>query len=149
MILLLGAIAPFSYAGGSKPKSVIRIHMEEVATNNTNQVFPVQLSKPAKQILVKRFADLTENHVESMGRVQGGQVLVRFNSTGKNILEAITSQNLGRIMVVLFNNRIVYSPRIDVPLRNGMLLLPPVIFDEEIVGMNNTVEEIKRKRHFN
>jgi hypothetical protein len=128
LFLLLGSQA---WAGGSKPGFNLRIFMQAPKGGNPSQVVPMAVSNPDQVIPVSKFAILTEKHIAGLMKLPDGGTLVNLTETGMKIMETETINNMGMIMVVICNGRLVYAPEIDKPLRGGKILLPPALTDAD------------------
>ena len=129
---------------GPQPTLSFRIHTELTTVSAPGQAVPVTLFNPDQEIHISRFADLTENHVADVQRMPGGGVLVLFKQEGASLLDVATTNNQGRIMVVMVNGRVLYAPVIDAPLRKGRMMLPPGITDEEFTLWQKNLASARR-----
>jgi hypothetical protein len=141
--LLLLAVLPV-WAGGKKPQVVFRVHVEASKGMPPSQVVPVTLRNPDQSIVVKRIPELTEITLTDVVMLPDGKVMFELNSIGKAALDAATRTNMGAIMVVLLNGRVVYAPLIDVPLPDGRLIIPPGISAEEVAYIKKYIEKRKK-----
>lgn len=122
--LVLGVVMDLA-AGSRRPQAAFRIHVQRVETGgSTSQLFQVALTNPDQVISVGRYADISENNIQSLMPMPDGGLMVAFDSPGTKLLESVTSTNMGRILVVFLNGRVVYAPEIDIPLRSGRFLVP-------------------------
>lgn len=133
-----------TWAGGSKPQITFRIHVEQ-GGGGASQTIQVALTNPDQFVTIGRFAELSENHVQSVLPTPDGGMLVAFNSTGARILENVTSTQMGRIMVVFLNGRAVYAPVIDLPIRSGKLLVPGPLLPEDVAALQQLLARRAKK----
>jgi preprotein translocase subunit SecD len=132
MLVIIGAVWMQNalWAGADKPVVVLRLHLQNLDATDTAQVVPLPLRDPEQLIYVNKFAFLSEKYLHSARQLADGYVLVQFDNIGATALETTTSANLGKIMVVIFNGRIILAAIIDQPLREGRLLLPGITPEE-------------------
>src|ERR1043165_7270136 len=104
-------------AGGSPPKIVVRVHVENVAKElKGRQTFMVQLPDPPEALSVVATPEASERDVINVvGKPtsNGYGAYIYFNRKAAVNLSATTAQNAGRVLVVVINNRVVYAPVID------------------------------------
>ncbi|GEM_PF-785805 len=124
VLVLLVVLGSTAWAGGSKPGFTLRIYMQASSGGSLSQSISMALSNPDQIIKVNKYAVLTEKNVESLMKLPDGGTLVTLTDTGMKIMDAETSNNLGSVMVVLCNGRLIYAPEIDAPLKSGKILLP-------------------------
>jgi len=129
------------HAGSSRPEISLRIHVEAGSEVREENSIAVGLVDPEEVIRVERFAVVTEkNLVRVMGTSRGG-ALLQFDQAGRHSLEAVTSTQAGRTLVVFLNGRLVYAAVIDMPIRSGRFLIPENVLPEELVALEKLIEE--------
>lgn len=130
-------------AGGSKPDVYMRFHMQLPPNLPPEEGVPIALTDPEQLISVSRIPEATDKDFADIQKLPDGRVLVTWNSTGQVLMETSTSGNMGKILVVICNGRVVYAPMIDVPLRGTHFMIPANrITDEEVAA----VQALIRKR---
>jgi len=144
-LMVFTALSNQTLRAGSKPPEVtLRFHLQASPTMPKEQVVPVNLIDPPQAIAVRRLPELNEKHLEAIERLNDGRILVSLTTIGANLLDGATSSNMGFIMVVICNGRVVYAPVIDVPLRTGKIILPGGISDQEIMLFKQLIARKKR-----
>jgi hypothetical protein len=131
-------------AGSSAPPIEIRFHVQAPEGTPEKRVVPIAVTNPNEVIKVDKYAFLTEKNVRSVMKLPDGGVLLEMDASGAKVLEAITSENTGRVMVVVCNRRVIYAPLIDVALRQGRMIVPRGINDAEIQSLKKYVAKNKR-----
>lgn len=135
------------WAGSSKPLGGLRIHLQiggEVPT--TSQTATVVLENPDEAITISVLPNLSENHVESVKAIQNGDLMgmvVTFNRLGKTLLNNLTLEGQGRVMVIYLHDRIVYSPIIDSVIGDGVLVIPSGVTPKDIETMQSIIKKLK------
>ncbi|MEM9400085.1 MAG: hypothetical protein AAF984_07735 [Verrucomicrobiota bacterium] len=125
---------------------IFRIHAQVQEVQGATGITSVQLFNPPQAIYITKFADITEKNLIQFQQVRDGRVLVRLDQTGTRLLEALTSNSMGKMIVIIVNGRVVYSPKVDIPLREGALLLPSnSISEEDIILMVQTMKYLARR----
>jgi hypothetical protein len=121
-----------AWAGGSRPQFVFRIHLQASEANRPEQCVPVDVPDPQVRLFVQKYAVVSEKHIlgaQSNGR---GGLLLEFKPDGRSALEAATSTNQGKMLVVFLNERLVYTARIDTVLHNGRFIVPRGVTPEDL-----------------
>lgn len=140
MVMVLGLFHN-GQAGSSKPEFTLRFFMQAAKGTNPAQVIALNVPNPDQIIPVNKFAVLTEKHVASMMKLPNGGTLVTLTDSGSKIMDTETSNNVGNVMVVLCNGRVIYAPEIDAPLRSGKIMLPPGLVDSDYQLFENYVKK--------
>jgi hypothetical protein len=138
-------VSPPLWAGSPKPSITFRIHIQmNESVGGSGPVIQVALSNPPEVITVNRSAQLAETHLQSVLPTPDGGMMVQTTPTGARLLEEATLSNPGKIMVVLLNGTVVYSPVIDMPMRSGRFLVPGPIPPELISGLQARIAQLKK-----
>jgi len=132
-------------AGGSKPAIVLRFHIQvsEHEQVDNNSVIRVFVPDPDEAVLIHKFASLSEKNVAQATALADGGTLIQFDSTGSTILDTDTTTNIGKILVVICNGRVIYAPIIDQPMRQGRMVLPGIL-PEEVKALQAYI--VKRRK---
>jgi hypothetical protein len=126
--LLLGVLM-FTFlparAGHSPPKVVLRVHVQTTGDGlSPMEATTISLPPNGEQIQVRTLPEVTEQQLIGVEQDASGNLRLQFNHVGQVNLNAVTSQNQGRILVVLINGYVVYAPIIDQQINNGELDIP-------------------------
>lgn len=144
-LLAFAALSGQVLEAGSKPPEIaMRFHLQASPGMPKEQIVAVSLIDPPQGVYVRRLPEMTEKHLESVQKMEDGRILIVFNTVGANLLEAATRSNMGAIMVVICNGRVVYAPVIDVPLASGRIILPGGISDQEIAAFQKMIARKKK-----
>lgn len=139
--LLFFVLSSTALAGGSKPGFTLRFYMQASNGGNPTQSMSIAVQEPDQIIKVNKYAVLTEKNVESLMKLPDGGTLVTLTDTGMKIMETETSNNMGSVMVVLCNGRLIYAPEIDAPLRSGKILLPSGLKEQDYTMFRQYLEK--------
>lgn len=138
----------FGFAGKTPPKSTLRIHVQ---TENQGamgtQIVPVTLYNPTKQIVVRAQPELSERDIatlESSPADVASAMRITFNDHGRIVLNTVTMENQGKILVVFLNGRVVYAPIIDKVVTDGTLIIPRGVVEEEVTTLREQVKKANR-----
>ena len=146
-LLLLGLILPTPlHAGGDKPKLVLRIYTQN--EDPAARSMPLNLTDPDQQIHINIDPEASERDLEAVepyvsGNGETGAIL-HFSRHSGLLLNAATMEKMGKILVVSLNGRIVYSPVIDTPL-NETLVVPKGVTPQDMILLNEAVKENKKR----
>ncbi|MES2307536.1 MAG: hypothetical protein V4507_01640 [Verrucomicrobiota bacterium] len=143
--LLLGG---WLWSEGKKPDGGLRIHLQIAAgaLQQNSQTASVTLLDPEEVITVSVLPELTENQVEDIRPIMNGDQMgmaIQFDRRGASILNHLTIEGQGRVMVVYLNNRIVYSPIMDSVIDNGILVIPSGVVPKDIETMKLILKKLK------
>jgi preprotein translocase subunit SecD len=132
-------------AGGGKPPVSFRIHSQTNGEGlSKNQAMPVVLDDPPETIQVNTLPDLSERDlvaVQARETQAGRQMWVKFNAHGTVVLNAVTTQSMGRIFVVFLNQKQIFAPVIDQRIGSGELLIPYAVSDAEIKALEEAIKK--------
>lgn len=146
--LLLIAIFMVGVAGSSPPKSTFRVHVQTTQYGAPGtQNLPVNLLNPSKQIMVKAQPELSERDivkVESAPADTGVALRLTLSEHGKIVLNTVTTQSQGMIMVVFLNGRVVYAPIIDQIIYDGVLIIPGAVAPDEVPLLEKAAKEARK-----
>jgi hypothetical protein len=137
------------HAGGDKPKLVLRVYTQN--EDPAARSMPLNLVDPDQQIHINVDPEASERDLESIEPYMGGNgekgVVLHFSRHTGLLLNAATMEKMGKILVVSLNGRIVYSPVIDTPL-NETLVVPKGVTPQDMVLLDAQVKENKKRDDF-
>ncbi len=137
------------WAGSSKPSGGLRIHLQIAGEmQTTSQSASVVLEGPEEVITVSVIPNLSESHIESVQSLQNGEsmgMIITFNQLGKTLLNNLTLEGQGRVMVIYLNDRIIYSPVIDSVIGNGVLVIPSGVTPKDLEMIQSLVKKLKSR----
>lgn len=142
-ILLISA-ALFLSGGSSRPEFMFRVHLEASKGDNPNQVITLNMGRQLGVNPVRQFAELSENDLQSIILRQDGGAFLTMNPGGRTRLEALTTNNKGRLMCVFLNGNFVYAAEIDMSLTSGRLFLPAGVTREDVELFENYLKKSKK-----
>jgi preprotein translocase subunit SecD len=129
-------LALCTLAGAPKPTVAWRVHLQVAGEGMPrSQAFPLVLAKPAEQIYIKAFPELSERDIFDVRAfpAEGSLgMVVKLTPHGAHVLSSVTLQNNGQILVVFLNGRVIYSPVIDRQITSGELVIPRGVQMKEI-----------------
>jgi len=121
--------APLLHAGGKKPELVLRVYTQNEDPGARS--VPLLLTDPDQTIHINADPEVTEGDLEAAEPYGESGVLLHFSRHAGLLLNSATMQKMGKILVVSLNGRIVYSPVIDTPI-NETLLLPQGVTPQDM-----------------
>ncbi|MDD5262447.1 MAG: hypothetical protein PHD76_11435 [Methylacidiphilales bacterium] len=137
-----GVFLSAAIAGSSKPGFVLRFYLQSTTQTGSNWTL-VEVPDPPQTIAIEKYGFLSEKYIDKATLLPDGTTLIQFDSIGVNVLNTTTSANIGKIMVVVCNNRVIYAPVIDQPLTQGRIMLPG-IQPEELKQLREYIEKHKK-----
>jgi len=139
--LLVIAFLP-ARAGHSAPKIFFRIHVQTAGQGlSAQEATTITIPPRGEQIQVRTLPEITEQDIVDVQPNAAGGIHVTFDHVGTVALNAVTAQNQGRLLVVLIDGFVVYSPIIDEQIDNGQLDIPHPI-SPQIVQL---LQDVARK----
>ncbi len=135
-----------AHAGHSPPKVSLRVHIQTTGDGlSAQEATTITLPPNGEQIQVRTLPELTERDLVDVEPLPSGGVRLTFDHTGKDNLNAVTSQNQGRILVVLIDGVIVYAPIIDLQITSGQLDIPHALTPQIIQVLQQVAKENVRQ----
>ncbi len=147
-LLLLGGGGDRAWAGASKPKGQVRVHLQvNQQPGPSAHATIVTLTNPDETIAISSLPEVSERELESIELLKGGEgaAILKFDQRGKLLLNNMTNQGQGRIMVVYLNGRMIYTPVIDSQIVNGVLVIPRGVTAKDIEVLTS-VTRVKNNR---
>ena len=95
-------------------------------------MIPIQLTQPDEQIFVSSIPEATEKDLLGIVPAPGaaGGAILHFSDHAGMNLDAATSQGDGKVLVVVLDGRVIYSPMIDTTIKTD-ILIPRGIMPQE------------------
>ena len=144
LALIILTSTHFLIAGSQKPKFSFRVHVQAGDQIRDERVVPVALVAPNEIIRVHKLPALTEKYIVDAMETSNGGVILGFNQAGKHSLETVTSTEMGQILVVIMNGRVIYDAQIDMPMSSGRLLIPTGLTETDILMLKAHIKERQR-----
>lgn len=141
LIRLLPALILFSpltmHAGQKKPAPVsIRLFSEGSEKEGESFVTPVELTNPQKRIFLRKVPILTERDIKAFYPFPGRDGMVgayfRLDAHGADKLDQFTTEDRGKLAVIMINGRVSAAMRVEQRVRDGILYVPGGILPGEI-----------------
>lgn len=125
------------HAGEKKPAPVnIRLHSEGNEKEGDSFVTSVELTNPQKKVFIRRVPILTERDIKAFAPFPGrdGMIGAYFllDPHGADKLEQFTTEDRGKLAVVMVNGRVAAALRVDSRVADGILFVPGGIMPNEI-----------------
>ena len=144
LLLFLAGLVP-AMAGSSPPKVIMRVYVQTNEGLPETEARPVAIPPDNEIIQVRTLPELTEQELTAVETDTSGAVHLHFNHTGQVDLNVCTSENQGRILVVMVDGYIVYAPTIDEQVSSGELILPHPLQPEIVKLLQDTAAQNVRK----
>ena len=148
--LLLGLLVftfQAAHAGHSPPKIFFRIHVQTNGVGlSPQEATSITLPPNGEEIQIRTLPEVSEQNIISINQDAAG-VHLQFDHIGSVNLNAATSQNQGRIMVVLIDNTIFYAPVIDEQINNGRLDIPHHLTPQALALLQDVAQKNVRQQN--
>lgn len=98
---------------------------------------------PPAIIRVEKYPWLTEEDVEIATVQKDGKVLLTLTSEGRSKLAELTRDNQGHILVIAFNQRVVYAPIMTQIIDRGSFEIPYGLSPQDVDYLNEVIDQKK------
>jgi hypothetical protein len=121
-LLLVSLVS--AQAGHTPPKIFLRVHVQTTGEGQSAlETTTVTIQPSGEPVLIRALPEVSE--VNLIGVQQDANVLrLKFDHPGQVALDAVTAQNQGRLLIVMINGQVIYSPTIDTEITSGELDIP-------------------------
>ncbi|MFH1067521.1 MAG: hypothetical protein V1746_06435 [bacterium] len=116
-----------------------------VQTDNQEErdTLRVALTDPPSVIRVEKDPWLTEEDVEVAMVQKDGKVLLTLTADGGEKLKKLTHENQGRVLIIAFNQRVVFAPVMDQALDGRFFVVPYGLTPEDANYLNDMIIQKK------
>ena len=148
------AISPLvTHAGEKKPAPVsIRVFCEGNEKEGESFVTPMELTNPPKKIFMRKVPVVTERDINSFFPFPGNDGMVgayfRLDAHGADKLDQFTTEDRGKLAVVVVNGRVAAAMRIEQRVKDGILYVPGGILPNEVALLETKYPVIGRESEF-
>ncbi len=138
---LLPALLVFSplavHAGQKKPAPVsIRVFCEGNEKEGESFVTPVELTNPQKRVFLRKVPIVTERDFLSFYPFAGRDGMIgayfRLDAHGSDKLDQFTTEDRGKLAVIMVNGRVAAAMRVEERVKDGILFVPGGILPNEV-----------------
>ena len=157
LIRLLPAVLVFFplalHAGQKKPAPVsIRVFCEGNEKEGESFVTPVELTVPQKRVFLRKVPVVTERDISSFYPFPGRDGMIgayfRLDAHGADKLDQFTTEDRGKLAVIMINGRVAAALRIEQRVRDGILFVPGGILPNEVALLEGNYPVIGRESEF-
>ncbi len=150
---ILAAFPLVTYAGEKKPAPVsIRVFCEGNEKEGESFVTPIELTNPPKKVFMRKVPVVTERDISSFYPFPGQDGMIgayfRLDAHGADKLDQFTTEDRGKLAVVVVNGRVAAAMRIEQRVRDGILYVPGGILPNEIALLETKYPVIGREDEF-
>ena len=154
---ILPALLVFSpliiHAGQKKPAPVnIRLFCEGNEKEGESFVTPVELTNPKKRVFLRKVPIVTEKDFSSFFPFPGRDGIIgayfRLDAHGSDKLDQFTTEDRGKLAVIMVNGRVVAALRVEQRITDGILFVPGGILPDEVVLLEMKYPVIGRESEF-
>jgi hypothetical protein len=153
ILAIVSTAAPLAEAGSKKPAlPAIRLHGEGNPTDGDSFSSEIQLTNPPKKIFMRKVPVVNEQDFKAFFPFPGNDGLsgayFLLDAHGTNKLHQFSTEDRGRIAVVLVNGRVAAALLVDKPVNDGILMVPGGIAPEEILALQQRLPVIGAESEF-
>lgn len=150
---LLALFPLMVHAGQKKPAPVsIRLFCEGNEKEGESFVTPVELTNPQKRVFLRKVPIVTENDIASFYPFPGGDGMIgayfRMEPHGADKLEQFTTEDRGKLAVIMINGRVAAALRVEQRVTDGLLFVPGGILPNEVALLEMKYPVIGRESEF-
>lgn len=140
-------------AGQKKPAPVsIRLFTEGNEKEGESFVTPVELTNPQKRIFLRKVPILTERDIKAFFPFPGRDGMVgayfRLDPHGADKLDQFTTEDRGKLAVIMINGRVSAALRVEQRVADGILFVPGGILPNEVTLLEMEYPVIGRESEF-
>ena len=125
------------HAGQKKPAPVsIRVFCEGNEKEGESFVTPVELTNPKKRVFLNKVPAVTEKDFVSFFPFPGRDGMIgayfRLDAHGSDKLDLLTTEERGKLAVIMVNGRVAAALRVEQRVKDGILFVPGGILPNEV-----------------
>ena len=157
LFLFLAALTVFfplaAHAGAKKPAPVsIRVFCEGNEKEGESFVTPVELTNPQKRVFLRKVPVVTERDFSSFYPFPGRDGMIgayfRLDAHGADKLDQFTTEDRGKLAVIMINGRVAAAMRVEERVRDGILFVPGGLLPNEVALLETKYPVIGRESEF-
>lgn len=144
---------PAVLAGGKKSAPVsIRLFSEGNEKEGESFVTPIELTNPPKKVFMRKVPIVTERDITSFYPFPGNDGMIgayfRLDAHGADKVDQFSTEDRGKLAVVVVNGRVVSALRVEQRVRDGILYVPGGILPNEVALLETRYPVIGREGEF-
>ena len=141
------------HAGAKKPSPVgIRVFCEGNEKEGESFVTPVELTTPQKRVFLRKVPIVTEKDFTAFYPFPGRDGMVgayfRLDAHGSDKLDQFTTEDRGKLAVIMVNGRIAAALRVEERVKDGILFVPGGILPNEVALLETKIPVMGRESEF-
>ncbi|MBE2204519.1 MAG: hypothetical protein IAE94_09305 [Chthoniobacterales bacterium] len=151
VLILLFPLAAFAW--GKKPAPVsLRLFCEGNEKEGESFVTPIELTNPPKKVFMRKVPIVTERDIRAFYPFPGrdGMIGAYFllDPHGADKLEQFTTEDRGKLAVVVVNGRVAAALQVEQRVQDGILYVPGGLLPNEIEMLEAKYPVIGREKEF-
>jgi len=154
LVPVLLAVSPILAQAGQKkqPPVSLRLFAEGNEKEGESFVTPVELTNPQKKIFVRKVPILSEKDIKAFYPFPGRDGMVgayfRLDPHGSDKLDQFTTEDRGKLAVIMINGRVAAALRVEQRVTDGILFVPGGILPNEVALLEQKYPVIGRESEF-
>jgi hypothetical protein len=154
LLPVLIVLFPILLQAGQKkaPPVSIRVFCEGNEKEGESFVTPVELTTPQKRVFLRKVPIVTEKDITSFYPFPGRDGMIaayfRLDAHGADKLDQFTTEDRGKLAVVMVNGRVAAALRIEQRVRDGILYVSGGILPDEVLQLQTKYPVIGRESEF-
>ncbi|MFZ4777111.1 MAG: hypothetical protein ACOYM3_17215 [Terrimicrobiaceae bacterium] len=151
---VLLAVSPLVVQAGQKKAAPVSLRLFAEGNEKEGESFvtPVELTSPQKKIFVRKVPILSEKDIKAFYPFPGRDGMVgayfRLDPHGSDKLEQFTTEDRGKLAVIMINGRVAAALRVEQRVADGILYVPGGILPNEIAQLELKYPVIGRESDF-
>lgn len=151
-IIFAGPPDPVLAGAKKTPQVTIRLHGEGNEVEGDSFVTGIQLVNPPKTITMRKVPAVSEGDIKAFHPFENPDgtfgAYFRLDAHGSNKLQQFSTEEKGRLAVVLVNGRVASALTIDATVDDGILYVPAGILPSEVADLAQAHPVIGREAEF-
>lgn len=127
-------IAPFLMGAAKKPPTAVRFHLK--ADPSDPFVLPLEIPGAPAPVGIKKIPEIHEGNIKAIYPVRAADgsfgCAFKLDFQGTLRLDTVSSEERGRVLVALFNTRLITAMLIDKRIKDGIIYVPSGFSAQEI-----------------
>lgn len=142
VVVLMAWLVPVcAWAGGgkSRPPMTFRVHAETLPTDTEVFAMAIPFGDPPRNLVVEKVPLISEREVRAFYPFVGADgsygVYFLLSPHGAKAWEVLTTTRRSGFVVVIYNGRAVARLRLGRPVRDGIVMVPQGLTEQEIAAL--------------
>lgn len=139
LIVWVMPVCVWAGSGKARPPMTFRVHAETLPTDTEVFAMAISFGDPARNLVVEKVPLISERDVRAFYPFVGADgsygVYFLLSPHGAKAWEVLTTTRRSGFVVVIYNGRAVARLRLGRPVRDGIVMVPQGLTEQEIAAL--------------